>query len=165
MAAKGSRPRPTMQPSRTASSGSSVRTAGTPTGAGRTRRLADAAVAREFARGEHESAANGACGPGYDFGGIVHAELDIRNPAVYASQHDLDHEAYEAEFGAGNHPGNYLPDEEWAEDSWPVACEIQARWGISEIPANALDCGLGGAGPDPAPSTWAAAPPRNARTA
>jgi hypothetical protein len=120
---------------------------------------ADHEVAREFARGEHESSANEAGGPGYDFEGIVHPQLDIRNPAVYALEHDLDHEAYEAEFAAGNHPGNYLPDDEWAADSWPVACEIRVRWGTSEIPANALDRGIGGAGLHPARSMWLASHP------
>src|SRR5258708_33788302 len=41
---------------------------------------ADHEVAREFARGEHESAAGEAGGPGDDLEGIVHAELDRRNP-------------------------------------------------------------------------------------
>lgn len=90
---------------------------------------ADHEVADEFASGQHESQANSPGGEGYDGEFVVHAELAISNPKIYPSEHDMDHEAYEHELAAGNHPGNYLPGEEWDEEYWPTACAIRDRFG------------------------------------
>lgn len=87
-------------------------------------------TAEEFSRGEHSADPGSDYGPGLDYGygdsgeeppagNVIHARLHIRNPKVYASEHDMDQEAYEREWKAGNHhdlhhePG--LNDEEWGD--------------------------------------------------
>jgi hypothetical protein len=106
---------------------------------------ADHAIAGEFAKGEHEGSDN----EGYwgedepEHHGIIHAYVHLKNPKVYSSEHDMDHEAYEHEFAAGNHPSNHHPglgregdaDElADAEEMWPHAHRIARDYGHSEIP-------------------------------
>lgn len=102
------------------------------------------ALAREFAHGEHSSGEE-ELEPYADEdrerkGSLVHARLAIRNPKVYGSEHEMDHEAYEHEFRAGNHPISHLPDvmyenDEGREDMWPDAMRIHRDFGTSEIPS------------------------------
>ena len=117
---------------------------------------ADHDVAKAFAGGEHSSGANERHGDWDDgeFGephrGIVHARLGLKNPKVYDSEHDMDHEAYEHEFAAHNHPSNHVPgigkpgdadetdDEELyeAEEMWHHAHRIAKDYGHNKIPAS-----------------------------
>ena len=42
---------------------------------------------------------------------VIHAKLQLRNPKVYASEHDMDHEAYEHEYGERkNYIANHFRD-------------------------------------------------------
>jgi len=107
---------------------------------------ADHAVADEFAQGEHQGSSNEGYGWDWDdpeeHQGIVHARLGIHNPKHYASEHDMDHEAYEHEFAAGNHPINHLQDygededeaNEIREEMWPHAMRIHRDYGTEKIP-------------------------------
>ena len=117
---------------------------------------ADHDVAKAFAEGEHSSGANERAGDwddgeyGEPHRGIVHARLGLKNPKVYDSEHDMDHEAYEHEYAAGNHPSNHVPgigkpghgddedDEELyeAEEMWHHAHRIARDYGHGEIPAS-----------------------------
>jgi len=118
---------------------------------------ADHKVAHEFATGEHDSGENDPGGepwrPAYQ--GVVHARLHLRNPKIYDSEHDMDHEAYEHEFAAGNHPSNHVPlldsddedDRYEAEDMWPHADRLHQEYGNREIPRSAYTpYGTDGAG-------------------
>jgi hypothetical protein len=73
---------------------------------------------------------------------VVHARLRLSNPKVYASEHDMDHEAYEHEHAAGNHPSRDFPDDpedrEWDERERPGTYEIHREWGDGHIPAEAM---------------------------
>jgi GNAT superfamily N-acetyltransferase len=100
---------------------------------------ADHDVAREFASGEHSSGANERHEyfgrPVHE--GVIHANLNIRNPKIYASEHDMDHEVYEHEFRAGNHPRKLMPRHpEEAEEMWPTAYGIHKDYGRKKIPAS-----------------------------
>jgi hypothetical protein len=115
---------------------------------------ADHDVARAFAEGEHSSGANERHGEweGNEWGephrGIVHARLGLKNPRVYGSEHDMDHEAYEHEYAAGNHPSDHVPgigraagegdeDEQYeAEEMWHHAHQIAKDYGHGKIPAS-----------------------------
>ena len=116
---------------------------------------ADHQIAGEFARGEHEGSDNEGYGDeDEEHHGIIHAHVHLNNPKFYDSEHDLDHEAYEHEFAAGNHPQNHHPglgkhyegepdfddpdvDERLnAEDMWPHAHRIAQDYGREKIPAS-----------------------------
>jgi hypothetical protein len=64
-------------------------------------------MAEEFSKGEHGYGEE----YGYEGGGpaqnVIHARLELRNPKVYHSEHDMDQEVYEHEFKAGNHHDQY----------------------------------------------------------
>lgn len=109
---------------------------------------ADHDLARKFAEGEHHL---GGGDEDYDDWGdpddepnpsVVHARLHLRNPKVYDSEHDLDHEAYEHEWAAGNHPSKDFPDDP-DERSWdeeherPGMYEVHREFGDSKIPREA----------------------------
>lgn len=58
-------------------------------------------MAEEFSKGEHgNSDGHGEEGPAQN---VLHARLELENPKVYGSEHDMDQEAYEHEWKAGNH--------------------------------------------------------------
>lgn len=69
-------------------------------------------MAEGFSRGEHGSGMYGEEGPA---GNVVHARLEVKNPRVYDSEHDMDQEVYEHEFRAGNHHDQYHDPDELAE--------------------------------------------------
>lgn len=79
----------------------------------------DHAVAHAFSKGEHASANNDA---GESLGHVIHAKLHLKNPKVYASEHDMDQEAHEFEHGRGNTYHRWYsenPEEDprkWAEE-------------------------------------------------
>lgn len=105
----------------------------------------DHAVARQFAKGEHESGNNGRADDGERpvYEGIVHARVHLRNPKMYESEHDIDHDAYQHEFAAGNHPSHHVPefdsddeeDHEIADEGWPNAHRLHQDYGHDKIPA------------------------------
>jgi hypothetical protein len=104
---------------------------------------ADHAIADEFARGEHHSSDNdGYGGEDEEHNGVVHARVQLKNPKFYGSEHEMDHEAYQHEFAAGNHPIKHLhqgPDEEeygdeFRRDMWPGAMKIHWTYGEGRIP-------------------------------
>jgi len=113
---------------------------------------ADHDVAKQFAKGEHASGANDRQDDEFEHDprpvsqGVVHARLGLHNPKVYASEHDMDHEAYEHEYAAGNHPSNHVPgigshdedddDAYEAEEMWPNAHRIAKDYGHDKIPAS-----------------------------
>jgi 8-oxo-dGTP diphosphatase len=61
--------------------------------------------AEEFSRGEHSPAPDGVYDDETPQENVIHARLGIRNPKVYKS--DMDQEAYEHEWKAGNHHDRY----------------------------------------------------------
>jgi hypothetical protein len=69
-------------------------------------------MAEEFSKGEHGGDGHGEEGPAQN---IVHARLELKNPRVYGSEHDMDQEAYEHEFRAGNHHDDYHDPDELAD--------------------------------------------------
>jgi hypothetical protein len=104
---------------------------------------ADHDLADEFAQGEHSGQSNEGYGEDREeHQGIVHARLKIHNPKHYASEHDMDHEAYEHEYAAGNHPINHLhqpenepeDEEDFLHEYWPNAMRIHHDYGTSKIP-------------------------------
>ena len=101
---------------------------------------ADHAVAQEFARGEHEGASNEGYGDEDErHQGVIHAHLQLKNPKFYSSEHEMDHDAYQHEFAAGNHPINHLrdyEDDDEREEMWPNAMRIHRDYGDKEIPAS-----------------------------
>jgi hypothetical protein len=60
-------------------------------------------MAEEFSKGEHGGDGHGDGEDGGPAQNVVHARLELKNPKVYASEHDMDQDAYEHEFRAGNH--------------------------------------------------------------
>lgn len=108
----------------------------------------DHELGRWFAKGEHNMRRDDN-GDAYDDWdpdeepdpSVVHARLHLNNPKVYASEHDMDNEAYEHEFAAGNHPSRDFPedeqDREWDEQERPGTYEIHREWGDNYIPAEA----------------------------
>lgn len=104
----------------------------------------DHEVAKQFAKGEHESGQNSRMDesdrPVYE--GVTHARLHLNNPKVYESEHDIDHDAYEHEHGLGNHPSEHIPemdsddeyDREDAQESWPNAYRLHETYGHGQIP-------------------------------
>lgn len=83
----------------------------------------DHAVAKEFSGGDHthsDDLPDDYEGP---MGHVVHVKLHLKNPKVYASEHDMDQEVYEHEWENGNHHDKHMdppPEdddeyEEWAE--------------------------------------------------
>lgn len=90
-------------------------------------------VARAFASGEHSSPHND--WNDHSEPSIVHARLQLHNPKRYASEFDLDSDAYEHAWKAGNHPGNHM--EGGAEENfeaWPSAHSLHTLWGDRQIP-------------------------------
>jgi DNA-directed RNA polymerase subunit M/transcription elongation factor TFIIS len=79
----------------------------------------DHAVARAFSEGEHASASNQS---GESLSHVIHVKLHLKNPKVYASEHDMDQEAHEFEHARGNTYHRWYsenPEEDprkWAED-------------------------------------------------
>lgn len=73
-------------------------------------------VAEEFGRGEHSPDPEGNYDDATPQENIIHARLGIRNPKVYRSEHDMDQEAYEHEWQAGNHHDAHH-DPELAEEA------------------------------------------------
>lgn len=70
-------------------------------------------MAEEFSKGEHgNDMGHGEEGPARN---VLHARLELKHPKVYASEHDMDQEAYEHEWRAGNHHDNYHDPDELAE--------------------------------------------------
>jgi hypothetical protein len=69
-------------------------------------------MAEEFSKGEHSAGGHGEEGPAQN---VVHARLELKNPKVYASEHDMDQDAYEREWKAGNHHDQYHDPDELAE--------------------------------------------------
>jgi len=104
---------------------------------------ADHDVAREFASGEHSS---GESERHEGYPGVVHVRLGLRNPKVYESEHDMDHEAYEREHAAGNHPSEHIPLESDDEDDqyeidemWHHAGQLHRRFGNGKISPGEYD--------------------------
>ena len=106
---------------------------------------ADHDIAKGFAAGDFQSSANqrgeGAGGRG-EARSIIHARLGLRNPKVYRSEHDMDHEAYEHEWKAGNHPSAHIPvgsndEDERAEmeEMWNTADRLHRQYRNRMIPA------------------------------
>jgi 8-oxo-dGTP diphosphatase len=86
-------------------------------------------VAEEFSRGEHSPAPEGSYEDATPQENVVHARLGIRNPKVYASEHDMDQEAYEREWKAGNHHDAYhhpdlLEDDDWTVEDRPATYQF-----------------------------------------
>ena len=112
---------------------------------------ADHDVAREFALGEHSSGANQRGGDDPWRGesrNVLHARLGMHHPKVYASEHDMDHEAYEHEHAAGNHPSTHIPvgsndeDERYeAEEMWNTADRLHRQYKNRKIPRSAQEGG------------------------
>ena len=133
---------------------------------------ADHDVAKEFALGEHSSGANSRGGEDPWRGesrNVLHARLGMHNPKVYASEHDMDHEAYEHEWKAGNHPSTHVPaigsndeDERYeAEDMWNTADMLHRQYKNRKIPRSAMAgswhadaAGMTGLNPHPVRTTW-----------
>jgi len=65
-------------------------------------------VAEQFAHGDHPSGGFPQGGPQEN---VIHARLLMRSPKHYASEHDMDQEAYEREWKAGNHIERHLDPE------------------------------------------------------
>ena len=109
---------------------------------------ADHGVAEHFARqgassGEDEDEYWGEPGSRYQQSepqSVVHARLHLRNPKVYASEHDMDNEAYEHETGAGNwiskhfegsyehedpEDEDYDPDTPGDGEEWPLTARFR----------------------------------------
>lgn len=121
----------------------------------------DHEVAREFARGEHNSSANDrADDPGRPVHeGVVHARLHLRNPKVFESEHDMDHAAYEEEFRRGNHPSNHWEgdldeDDDYTSEMWPNAHRIREQYGNGKIPRGDHEPYNGPNGGHPVRGTW-----------
>ena len=118
---------------------------------------ADHDIAKDFATGTHGHGER----PG-GFRGIVHARLGIANPKVYDSEHDMDHEAYEHEYKAGNHPSTHLPldsddedDRAEMEEMWPETHRIHQQFGNHEIWKDKIEGSMGyGRNPHLARTTW-----------
>ena len=126
---------------------------------------ADHDVAKEFALGEHSSGANERGGEEPWRGesrNVLHARLGLRNPKVYASEHDMDHEAYEHEWKAGNHPSTHIPvgsndeDERYEmEDMWGTADRLHRQYKNRKIPRSAQEGSFGGRSvPHPVRTQW-----------
>lgn len=64
-------------------------------------------TAEEFSRGEHSAGPDGAYDDEEPAKNVIHGRLNIRNPKAYKSEHDMDQDAYEHEWKAGNHHDNY----------------------------------------------------------
>jgi hypothetical protein len=60
----------------------------------------DHRVAADFAGGEHSSSAN--TNEGGPLSHVIHTKLHLKNPKVYASEHDMDQEVHEFEHAQGN---------------------------------------------------------------
>jgi hypothetical protein len=81
-------------------------------------------VAHDFSLGLHHHVGDDNDDREEPLGHVIHARLNIKNPKVYGSEHEMDQEAYEHEHAAGNHidkhlgdkPGDDSSDEEW--DDW-----------------------------------------------
>lgn len=70
-------------------------------------------MAEEFSKGEHgNDMGHGEEGPARN---VLHARLELKSPKVYASEHDMDQDAYEHEWRAGNHHDNYHDPDEVAD--------------------------------------------------
>jgi ribosomal protein S18 acetylase RimI-like enzyme len=126
---------------------------------------ADHDIAKEFALGEHSSGANqrGGDDPWRGESRIVlHARLGLRNPKVYDSEHDMDHEAYEREWKAGNHPSTHIPvgsddeDERYEmEDMWNTADRLHRQYRNRKIPRSAMEGSFSGESvPHPTRMLW-----------
>jgi hypothetical protein len=125
---------------------------------------ADHDIAKDFALGEHTSGRNERHGDEHrgESRGIIHARLGMHNPKVYDSEHDMDHEAYEHEYAAGNHPSNHIPlgsddedDRAEVEEMWPEAHRIHQQFGNHKIWKDKIEGSFGyGANPHPARTTW-----------
>jgi hypothetical protein len=112
---------------------------------------ADHDIAKEFALGEHSSGANQRGGEEPYRGesrNVLHARLGLHNPKQYASEHDMDHEAYEHEWKAGNHPSEHIPvgsndeDERYEmEDMWNTADRLHRQYKNRKIPRSADEGG------------------------
>lgn len=87
----------------------------------------DHRVAKDFSGGEHSGADD--FGDDYEgpMGHVVHVKLHMKNPKVYASEHDMDQEVYEHEHDEGNHIDKHIgspPEDDdehemWSEDNGP----------------------------------------------
>jgi hypothetical protein len=127
---------------------------------------ADHDIAKEFALGEHSSGANdrGADAFRGEARHVLHARLGLHNPKVYDSEHDMDHEAYEHEFKAGNHPVNHVPqldsededDRYEAEEMWPETHRLHQQYGTKHpIRRDTIEGSFGYANnPHPVRTTW-----------
>lgn len=81
----------------------------------------DHQVAKDFAGGKHDARDEDDDEP---LSHVIHAKLHLKNPKVYKSEHDMDQEVYEHEWGEGNHHDKTMASppedddeyEEWAED-------------------------------------------------
>lgn len=80
-------------------------------------------TAEEFAGAEHSADPDGSYDDGEPARNIIHARLHLTNPKIYASEHDMDQEAYEHEWKAGNHHDLHhepeLRDDEWGGEYDP----------------------------------------------
>lgn len=106
---------------------------------------ADHAIAAEFAKGEHSGFSNDGYGDEderEEHKSVIHAQVHLKNPKFYDSEHDMDREAYEHEHGAGNHIMNHLRDydddpeygHEMRNENWPGAMKIHWTYGDKRIP-------------------------------
>lgn len=93
----------------------------------------DHEVAGDFAGGQHSSSGNiNDDGP---LNHVIHTRLHLKNPKVYDSEHDMDHEVYEYEHGENrNFHDNYAQphhddqdDDEWDEPDYAASNRRQFK--------------------------------------
>ena len=72
----------------------------------------DHQVAEDFAQGNHNSANNSSSSQS---GRVIHTKLHLKNPKVYASEHDMDQEVHEFEHKRGNTIDSHFPPPSEAE--------------------------------------------------
>ncbi len=110
----------------------------------------DHQVAADFANGGHSSAANSS---GSQSGRVIHTKLHLKNPKVYASEHDMDQEVHEFEHKQGNTIDSHFPppseDEakDWDDFDWE---DHHAEMGRAKHYANDTDKPFGRHDSDPA---------------
>jgi hypothetical protein len=105
----------------------------------------DHQVAADFANGQHSSGANSS---GSRSGRVIHTKLHLKNPKVYASEHDMDQEVHEFEHAQGNTIDSHFPPLDDDADDWDKEDHL-AEMGQAQHYAGDTDKPFGRHDPDP----------------